>query len=145
MKLVDMYYIFNIFGPVITAVGILFSLFVSIRTLKEIRRDRVLTQKPFLVFKQGGYVDKVLFEHAGKSSPGFDINYMKKILKDLPDDSISIRRQLIDENHKVRTFGILQNHGSGPAFNIKLAWIPIEIWIDDEKFLISKEKCEFSH
>lgn len=139
MDLENVYYLFNIIFPIITAIGIVLSFSISIKTLKEIRKDRVLAQKPYLVFKQGGMRDKAVFEKAGKSSPGFNPKAIKDIFADIPDEAISIRREFIKDG-KIRLFGEVENYGNGTAFNIKLTWVPKIVWINDEKFIIDDIK-----
>ncbi len=94
MKLENIYYIFNIFAPIITAVGIIISFWFSLKTLKEVRREKVLAQKPYLLFEQGGVCDKAVFVKAGRTSPGFSPAVMQRVKKDVPPDAISIRRDL---------------------------------------------------
>ncbi len=139
MKLENIYYIFNIFAPIITAVGIIISFWFSLKTLKEVRREKVLAQKPYLLFEQGGVCDKAVFVKAGRTSPGFSPAVMQRVKKDVPPDAISIRRDFLVDG-KIRLFGTLRNYGNGPAFNIELTWIPKLVWINGEKFVIDEIK-----
>lgn len=142
MTLENWYYLTNIFAPIITGVGIFISLYMSIKSIKEIRKDRVNAQKPYLTFVSGGYRDKAIFKEAGKSSPGFNPKYISELFRDQPDKSISIRREFLNSEHGIRTFGVLENMGSGTAFDIKIAWIPKIIWLNGERFIIDDNKSK---
>lgn len=139
LNLESLYYIFNIFAPFITTIGIIISFCFSIKTLKEVRRDRILAQKPYLIFEQGGRADKAIFVKSARTSPGFNPDVMQIVKNSIPEDAISIQREFI-KNKKFFVFGILKNYGNGPAFNITLTWIPKVIWINNEKFVIDKKK-----
>lgn len=95
MDLESLYYIFSIFAPVITATGIIISFWVSFKTLKEVREERVLAQKPYLFFEQGGYFDKALFVKAGRTSPGFNPELIQIVKENVPEDAISVQRELL--------------------------------------------------
>lgn len=139
MDLESLYYIFNIIAPIITAVGIIISFWFSLKTLKEVRREKVLAQKPYLLFQQGGVRDKALFVKAGRTSPGFKPELMQIVKESVPEDAISVRREFLVDG-KTKLFGILQNYGNGAAFNIKLTWIPKLVGINGEKFVIDDMK-----
>ncbi len=142
-KLITYYYIFNIISPIITSIGILFSFYISIKTLREIKKDRIFSQKPFLMFQVGGYPDKVKFERIGKRSPGFAPAYIEAELKDIPDNAISILRDIsITDKKTINTFGVLRNYGNGTAFEVNITWIPKVVWLNEEKFVIDKEKLK---
>lgn len=76
LKLEELYYIFNIIAPFITTIGIIISFWVSLKSLKEIKRDRILAQKPYLLFWQGGVSDKAILVKEEHSSPGFNPKVM---------------------------------------------------------------------
>lgn len=139
-KLTTWYYFFNIVAPIITSLGILVSFFISVKTLKEIKRDRVFSQKPFLMFKVGGYEEKVVYERIGKKSPGFNPTYIESEFKDMPNDAISILRDCLSKEKTISTLGDLMNCGNGTAFEVEIVWVPKMIWLNGEKFVIDKEK-----
>lgn len=139
MDLESLYYIFNIFAPIITAMGIIISFWFSLKTLKEVRHEKVLAQKPYLLFQQGGMSDKALFVKAGRTSPGFNPELMQIVKKSVPKDAISVQRELLVDG-KPKLFGLLQNYGNGTAFNIELTWIPKLVWINGERFIIDDMK-----
>lgn len=131
------YYIFNIFAPFITMLGIIISFWVSLKSLKEVRQEKVLAQRPYLLFWQGGMDDKAIFVKSGRTSPGFNPAVMQQVKKDIPQDAIAIQRDFLKSN-----FGTIQNYGNGTAFNITLTWVPKIIWINDEKFIIDRTKMK---
>ncbi len=137
MDLETLYYIFSIIGPIITAVGIMISFWFSLKTLKEVRKEKVLAQKPYLLFQQGGVSDKAVFIKAGHTSPGFEPEAMQAMKKNVPQDAISVQREFLVDG-KIRLFGTIQNYGNGTAFNIRLTWIPKVVWINKEKFVIDR-------
>ncbi len=141
MDLETLYYIFSIVGPIITAVGIMISFWFSLKTLKEVRKEKVLAQKPYLLFQQGGVSDKAVFIKAGHTSPGFEPEAMQAMKKNVPQDAISVRREFLVDG-KIRLFGTIQNYGNGTAFNIRLTWIPKVVWINKEKFVIDRIKSQ---
>ena len=139
MSLENWYYIFNIFAPIITTIGIILSFWVSLKTLKEVQYEKILAQKPYLLFEQGGVCDKALFVKAGRKSPGFNPELMEIVKRSIPEDAISIQREFLIDGHP-HLFGQLKNYGNGAAFNIELTWIPKVVWINGEKFVIDDTK-----
>ena len=110
--------------PLVTLLGIFVSLGISNRTLNEIKEDRILSQKPQLIFEQGGYSIPVEFVKGGPFSPGINPHYIKSLLVDFPEDATSIR---IHETLFGTDIGVFQNFGRGPAFNIWIIWKPEKI------------------
>lgn len=139
MSLENLYYIFNIFAPIITTIGIILSFWVSLKTLNEVKYEKILAQKPYLLFEQGGVCDKALFVKAGRTSPGFNPELMKIIKNSIPKDAIQVQREFLEDGQP-RLFGHLKNYGNGAAFNIELTWIPKIVWLNNEKFVIDDTK-----
>lgn len=139
MKIDDVIKLISAIAPLITLLGIFVSLWISNRTLSESRKDRFLSQKPYLIFESGGWPVPVAYVNAGKSSPGFNPQAIAEAFPEIPPDSISIRFA-----EKVHTVGHLFNYGNGPAFDIKITWCPKEIWLKDENFKLSNGKLEES-
>lgn len=131
------YYIFNIFAPFITMIGIIISFWISLKSLKETRQEKVLAQRPYLLFWRGGVCENVFFVKYGEESTGFNQETIQLILNSMPEDSISVQR-----NYLERDFGTIQNYGNGTAFNISLTWIPKVVWLNDEKIIIDKDKMK---
>jgi len=126
----------------ITFLGIVFSLWLSRQTLKEVQIDRKLRQKPHLAFEPRGQIVYVEFS-GGKAIPGVNINYVRKVLSNLPNDikTIRLKEGLIDSERRAYPFyGCLKNYGLGPALATEVIWIPQKIWIGSESFSIDEKK-----
>ena len=136
-NLETLYYLANIFAPIITTVGICVSFWFSKKTLDQVRKDRILSQRPYLLFEQGGMADKVVYVKNDRRSPGYNPKTVEIVKKDIPEDAISLQRDFLNS-----TFGTLKNYGNGTAFNISLTWIPRIIWINEEKFSLDSKKIQ---
>lgn len=95
-NLETLYYFANIFAPIITTVGICISFWFSKKTLDQVRKDRMLSQRPYLLFEQGGMADKVVYVKNGRRSPGYNPEIVEMVKKDIPEDAISLQRDLND-------------------------------------------------
>ena len=76
---------------VLTVVGVIVSLYMSIRALKENKEDRLIRQKPHLAFEGYGYQLPVEFVKAGGCIPGVDPGCANEFFSNLPKDAESIR------------------------------------------------------
>lgn len=132
--------VINVVAQIITGIGIILSFWVSYKAIVEVRKDRVLTQKPFLQFSPGGMADVIELRDDNHASPGFDIELMNELKHDVPSKAKAISRKLIIDG-EVSLFGRLINYGNGTAFNIKLVWIAKQVWINSERFNIEGEKA----
>lgn len=110
---------------IITLIGIALSFWISRKTLREVQRDRIYNQRPYLVFEYGGHVISVVFKthQDGKS-------YIQPLWP-----PVAGGRGL-----HIPTFGHLKNFGTGPAIDITISWIVKEVHIKGEKFKIDDEK-----
>lgn len=68
---------------IITFIGIVISMWLSIMALREVQTDRKLRQKPYLGFDIGGFRLSVEFVKAGKSIPGLNPTYVEKMFPNL--------------------------------------------------------------
>ncbi|MFW9917281.1 MAG: hypothetical protein ACFFGZ_16875 [Candidatus Thorarchaeota archaeon] len=128
---------------IITLIGILVSIYLSTKALREVQKDRRLRQKPYLQFEPGGIALHIEFLKTGKSILGINPEYAQKALKDMPDDaeSIFIRKRKGDNGESsLIHYGHLKNYGSGPALSTRVTWIAKEVWIGSEKFQIDSRK-----
>jgi len=128
---------------IISFVGIVTSMWLSIRALREVQTDRKLRQRPYLGFDIGGYDIPIEFQKAGRTIPGIDPDFVKKMFPDVPEDAESIRiRQEKSKHGGVETtfYGQLRNYGLGPALSTTVTWVPEEIWIESEKTSLDNEK-----
>lgn len=123
---------------VITLIGVLTSIWLSVKALREVEKDRKLNHKPFLVFETGAVRLRVEFLKKGKAIPGINPAYVKKLFSHLPEDIESIR--LKKNNDKIVKYGHLKNYGNGPALEVNVTFIPERIWIGSEEFEISQKQ-----
>jgi hypothetical protein len=122
--------------------GIIVSMWLSIRALREVERDRKLRHKPYLAFEQGGHRLPVAFVSGGNFVPGVNRAYAEKVLRHLPADgeSVVIAHPEKDGRIKPIFYGHLKNYGTGPALSTAVTWKPREIWIGNEAFTIDERK-----
>ena len=126
-----------------TMVGVLASLYFSTKALREVQADRQQRQRHYLAFERGGHRYPIKFVNAGRRIPGVDPKAVERLFPSLPDGSESVR---LDEKKKENgsidliTIGHLKNYGLGPALSVRVTWIPIEVWIRNERFEINEQK-----
>lgn len=135
----------QILVSIVSLVGIVTSMWLSIKALREVQTDRKLRQRPYLGFEIGGYDIPVEFRKAGKTIPGIDPDFVKKVFSDMPDDAESIRlRQKENKDGSVEMlfYGQLRNYGLGPALTATVTWVPREIWRGSEKFALDEERLQ---
>jgi hypothetical protein len=133
----------QILTAIVTLVGVLISLYMSIKALREVQRDRYFRQAPHLAFETGGFRMPVEFVKAGKRVPGLAPEFVESIFSELPVDAESVRPQHnIEEDGGMDLFrfGKLINHGMGPAFEASVKWVPKQIKIGSELFDIDSKK-----
>lgn len=145
MDLAEISMIAEIVLSTITFVGIVTSIWLSVRALREVQIDRKLRQRPYLGFDIGGYDVPIEFQKAGRTIPGIDPDYVKRMFPDMPDDAESVRIRLekgVRGGFETTFYGHLRNYGLGPALSTIVTWIPEEIWIGDEKTILESEKSQ---
>jgi hypothetical protein len=128
---------------IITLVGVLTSLYMSIKALREVQLDRRVRQAPHLAFKSGGFQIPIEFVKAGKRVPGLAPEFVESIFSELPDDAESVRVKHEEEKDgaiDLSLFGRLTNHGMGPAFETSIKWVPKQIRVGSELFDIDSKK-----
>ena len=142
LSLLELSMIADIAATIFTFIGIIVSMWLSLKALKEVQMDRSLRMKPSLGFEPGGYQIPVEFKKAGKSIPGLNPLFVEKVFPNLPEDaeSVRIKGHKTKNGEEVTLYGILTNYGLGTAFTTTVTWIPQEIWIQSEKFIIDNEK-----
>ena len=143
MDLADYGIIAQIVLSFISFVGIITSIWLSIRAPREVQIDRKFRQKPYLGFEIGGYDIPIEFQKAGRTIPGIDPDFVRKMFSNIPEDAESIRIRQKESKHgnlEARFFGQLRNYGLGPALSTTVTWVPEEIWIGSEKTSIDNEK-----
>lgn len=128
---------------VFTVVGVLTSLYLSIRAITELKSDRHHRQTPHLAFEPGGHQFLIEFIKAGKRIPGIDPKYVESVFPDLHDDAESVRvkhKQLENNRIEMVSYGRLRNYGLGTALDTKVIWVPNEIWFGSQKFKCDESK-----
>ncbi len=143
MALADYTSIAQIVTSLISVVGIVTSIWLSTRALREVQTDRKLRQRPFLGFEIGGYDIPIEFIKAGKTIPGIDPEFVKKMFPDIPEDAESIRikqEKTEHPSHRTNFYGQLRNYGLGPALSTTITWIPNEVWTKQEKQPLDKNR-----
>jgi hypothetical protein len=131
----------QVMATLVTFIGVLGSLWLSVKALREVQTDRKLRQRPHLAFETGGWKLPVEFVMAGKRIPGVNPAYVEQAFASLPNNAESIR--LLDrksQSGKPIFYGQLKNFGSGPALLTHITWIPKVVWIGSEKFVLDDKK-----
>jgi len=133
----------QVLPTIIMSIGIIASIWLSIKALREVQTDRELRQSPYLEFEPGGHRLHIVFEKAGAAIPGINPEFAKKSFPNVPDDAESVRLKPVrneDGSDGPLLYGELRNYGLGPALSTEITWIPKEIWIGSEKFLLDGKK-----
>ncbi len=146
LTLIEWGSIAQILITVITAVGVFTSIYISIKALREVQADRKQRQRPHLMFEYGGEEYPIELRKIGKSLPGVDTTYAEKVFSYIPDDAESIDiEQRRDEQGIIDDYlfiGTLNNYGVGPALATTVTWVPKEISIGSESFVIDYNKLK---
>ena len=144
LSLLELSMIADIVTTIITFIGIIMSMWLSLKALKEVQIDRRLRQKPLLGFEYGGWQIPIEFKKAGKTIPGLNPSFVEKVFSNLPEEAESVRiKKRVNKNGFARAprfYGKLKNYGLGTALSTTVSWIPQEICIDSEKFIIDNNK-----
>lgn len=143
MDLIEYSMIAQIVLSIVSFVGIVTSIWLSIRALREVQTDRKMRQRPYLGFEIGGYDIPIEFLKAGRTIPGIDPDFVKKMFPNIPEDAESIRitpKKSNDGNFETTFYSQLRNYGLGPALSTTVTWVPEEIWIGSEKTSLSNER-----
>jgi hypothetical protein len=131
----------QILTTIITVIGVFASIWLSIKALREVQRDRKLNHKPYLIFERGAHRIPIEFKKRGKSIPGINPNYVKHTFSHLPDDIESVRVKK-GKKGKIIKYGHLKNYGNGPAVNVKVLFKPQKIWVGKEMFKLKNQKLK---
>jgi hypothetical protein len=131
--------------PIVTLVGIVISMWLSVKALREVQIDRKLRQMPHLAFEIGGSTYKIEFSKAGTAVGGIDPKYAQKVFKDIPRDAESISLKTGKGGEIIQEYGKLKNYGTGPALSTEVVWIPQKVKVGAEVFEITKEKMLEPH
>jgi len=143
LSLTDWGVVAQIVIAIITLSGVLTSIYLSVKALREVQADRKQRQRPHLAFEFGGYRYSIEFKKAGKRIPGMNPKFVERLFHDLPKDADSIRikrKKNEDGSENPLRIGRLKNYGLGPALGTSVTWIPENIHIGSEVFKIDKNK-----
>jgi hypothetical protein len=134
----------QILVPIIALVGIVVSMWLSVKALREVQIDRKLRQMPHLAFDYGGHRLPIEFRKAGRSVLGIDHGYAEKLFHDQPKDaeSINLKTEPIEGGRRkvILQYGRLRNYGLGTAFSAEVTWIAKKVRIGSEEFDIDSKK-----
>lgn len=134
----------QILVPIIALVGIVVSMWLSVKALREIQIDRKLRQMPRLAFDYGGQTLQIEFVKDGRTVGGINPEYAEKLFHYQPEDAESIDLKTEPGEGGIRkvilTYGRLRNYGSGTAFSAEITWIAKKVRIGSEEFDIDHKK-----
>ena len=114
-----------------TIIGVIASLYMSVKALREVQIDRKLQKEPYLAFETGGQKFPIEIIRQDDRTENDEMSASMEI----------VRINLKTEDGRIKNmYGKLRNFGLGPAIETKIIWIPQEIWLGTEKFHINEEK-----
>ena len=119
-------------GAFFALIGVLVSLYMSIRALREIQADRRLNKAPYLAFEPGGQrypIDFTLLTEEEQREAG--ISTLEN------PSSIGLKTEGDRITYEYRG---LRNYGLGPAIHARIIWIPAKVWVGTESFQIDDTK-----
>ena len=143
MTLTDWSAVAQIAATLIGAAGIVTSMLMSVKALREIHRDRVLRHRPHLAFEGGGWQLPVAFVKAGRRIPGVDPAAVERFFSSMPDEAVSVRlRDSREEGARAKPifFGQLRNFGPGAAIETHVTWVVERLTIGGESFDVDGKK-----
>jgi hypothetical protein len=126
-----------------TSVGVIVSLCISVRAIREVQKDRHLRQKPYLAFQGGGCRVPVRFVKAAYYVPGMNPAFAKRAFSHLPADAESVRidsQRFAKRKEEFGRIGHLRNFGLGPAIETRVIWLAQTVVIGDQTFEIDERK-----
>src|SRR5260370_18800601 len=130
----------KVVATVVAVVGVVVSLWMSVKALREVQIDRKLRQRPHLAFETGGWAFPVRFVAAGRRVPGVDPAYAEKTLAQIPPYAESVRIVEPSDRKIPPYFGRLKNYGTGPALLTHVTCIAKEVWIGAWLFAVDRQK-----
>lgn len=143
LSLTDWAAIAQIVLMIATVTGVIFSIHLSVRAIREVQADRRLRQLPHLSFDHGGFKLPIQFIKTGRRIPGINPDYVEEAFKSMPEDAESIRINVTESKNgtvKGLFYGSLRNFGQGPALKTRVTYIPKSIEIGNDRFSLDKEK-----
>ncbi len=120
--------------PFIVFIGIIISMWLSVKALREVQKDRKLRQIPHLAFDYGGSNHLIEFIKIGRKVGGIDPKYAEKVFSDFPKEADSVGLK------SGQKYGHLRNYGVGTALSTEVTWMPNKVQIGTEKYVIEEDK-----
>jgi hypothetical protein len=118
-------------ATVLSGIGIVVSVVIGIRTLREVQADRLYRVRPKLLFDKGGRrVDCRLEQKIG--IPGIDPGLASALLRDRPSGALTCVANDL--------WGGLSNHGSGSALDSSITVFARQVCRAGEEFLVDPKK-----
>lgn len=118
-------------ATVLLGIGIIISLWIGIKTLREVHSDRIHRVYPRLLFNRGGQVVKCKLAEAD-GIMGIDPKFAAELLKSKPS---GVRSCI-----PLTFWGELTNHGNGSALNVTITILTRRVHKAGADFLIDSEK-----
>lgn len=111
---------------VFTLVGIITSIVISIKAIKEVHKDRQLRHIPNLAFEPGGFKMPLEFPAETLRNGDAALGKSKGPYANFPLGKVNVRMQWLESSKHGPCYGVLRNYGLGPALGAKVTWIAQE-------------------
>ncbi len=122
----------QVIATLLTGVGVIVSLWLGVRSLKELQSDRAERARPYLLFQMGPhFIGTQRREIWG--IPGINPQYARSVLGSQAGKPSIVPRL---------KWGRLVNYGNGPALRTKVQIISYQVKIKGETFSIEPKKWE---
>jgi hypothetical protein len=125
-------------ATIVTGVGVVVSIFLSIRALREVQEDRRFATRPYLSFEPGGYMVPVVFVRVGRRIPGVEPSAVEAAFPLVAENAEAV--QIKDREDGPCNYGELRNLGSGPALEVSVTWYAEDLGIGSETFYVDGTK-----
>ena len=131
-------------ATLLTLIGVGASIWIAVRTLREVDHDRKLRHKPYLAFVPGGHRLPISFAKGDGFIPGVNRQYANKVLSHLSKngESVVLNAKGKDGARKPCLYGSLHNYGAGAALGVTVTWVPERVWIGKESFEVTSDKLK---
>jgi len=103
----------QIASTVVTATGVLASLYIGVANIFEIKRQREQAIEPFLLFDIGGHIVPVEYRDSS-AIPGINPEHARQLTKGRPKGPNSMEAKTM--------WGTLRNHGQGAALDARITF-----------------------
>ena len=121
----------QVFAVLITAVGIIVSLMIGIKTLRELRAERLHRMRPIFRFPNGGQRVPITLSDSN-FLPGFDPKFALTVTANRPKGDNRL--------DATSSWGKLTNYGSGAAFDTRIRFLYYRIFVGNDCFVVDLMK-----